>query len=67
MTNEPVYSDDNCHCLYAKSVTRIFGVNKIVTLDNGNQFLASVQPLNQDYSLEILGLKQVGTIEVSHE
>jgi len=56
-----VYSDDDCHVLFAASVKRVFGENKIVRLNNGNEFLASVLPLMTG-TPEDFGLKVVGSI-----
>jgi len=57
-----VYTDQDMHVLFSKGVTREFGENKIVTLNNeSHPFMASVQPLKCEPKES--GLFVIGTIE----
>lgn len=61
-TTHDVYGTDD-NWFFSAGIKRAFGVNKIVTLNSGEQVFSVVTPLKCDPSL----LKKVGTIQIAED
>ena len=62
MTTYKVYGIKKLGCLFSEGISREFGSNKLIKTEDGDVFLASVQPLKVDP--KDFGMQVVGTIEV---